>query len=192
MSTFSVSPVVKEAGPDLGAGDPGQFGPAGIYTVVGTNQERIESVNVIITYDAHVLSQDFYVLRIVSPAGLTVFTQATPNFKWPDSTDGPARYELTWARGTTGNAQAAPFLTDPDLSGNPLLAYWTGPLPDVVLDANSTVTLERDVQLEGGSLTVTITDLTVTVTRNIEADGDVATTDETPLWLPIPPGGPDT
>lgn len=176
MSTFAVSPVVKEASPDLGGGGPGQFGPSVIYTVIGTNEERIESVSLTVGYDAHVLPTDFYVLRIVSSAGLVVFTQATPVLKWASGTVGPATYELTWARFATGNDQQPPFQTDPDISANPLLIFWTGPLPDVVLDANSTVTLERYAELEGGSLTVTADALTVTVNRNPGTDDGTSET----------------
>lgn len=193
MSSLAVTPVVKEAALDFGDGDPGTFGPFVAYTVIGTNVERIESVNLVVAYDAHVLTRDFYVLRIVSSAGLVVFTQATPDIKWANDTPGPATYELTWSRFATGTDQIAPFMTDPDISGNPLLLFWTGPLPDLVLDANSTVTLERIVQLEGGSLTVTGVSLDVTTSRDTSGDASstVAISDLPPIleYQPLPDEG---
>lgn len=186
MSTLAVSPVVKEAALDFGGGNPGVFGPFVAYAVIGTNVERIESVNLVVTYNAHVLPQDFYVLRLVSSAGLVVFTQATPEIKWESGTVGPATYELTWSRLATGTDQIAPFKTDPDINANPLLLFWTGPLADVVLDANATVTLTRYAELEGGSVTVTGVSLDVTTSRDTSGSDGASLTTDVPLWLPIP------
>ena len=191
MSSIASSPVALEVGfvwP--GSGDPGPDVDEKVYIVQTASPERIEAVNLTVSYDTHVLSHDYFVLRLVDQTGEIVFTQASPLFD-PSGTgggsvDGPATWELTWSRRGTGTDQLAPNIPGKDIDPPPNLGYWTGLLPDAVLQPNSYVALQRFVVLEGGNLVVTVPALTVTVTRNPGGADESTLTDTTPLWIPIP------
>lgn len=190
MSSLLASiPAKEENIADLGGGDPGPVGPFIIYQVSATNQERVESVSVAVEYDAHTLSEDIFFLRLVSPAGLVMYTAGTPPMKGTGSPgSGPAQWELTWSRRGTGTDQAPPNIFEASDSPYSKRGIWTGLIPDVVLAPNSTVTFERYVVVEGGDLAVSVSALTVTVTRDPGDSDETTIVDDTPLWLPVPIG----
>lgn len=188
MSSLLASiPAKEENIANLGDGEPGPVGPFTIYQVAATNQERIEAVSVTVDYDANTLSEDIFFIRLVSPAGLVMYTAATPPMKKTGSPgSGPAEWEITWARRGTGTDQAPPLIFTADSEALSQRGVWTGLIPDIVLAPNSSVTFERYVVIEGGSLAVSVSALTVTVTRDPGDSGQTIVVEPVGPFMLVP------
>lgn len=178
MNAIVPSPVAEEVGLDISLSrEPGPGDVFTIYQLDSIDPERIEAVNFVAQYDAHVMPHTLFILRLVDISGRVTFTQASPDFILPGSSDGPATWELTWARFATGTDQIPPNIPEPDVFTGPFRGWWTGPLPDLILQPRSTVTLQWFTTLEGGSsLNASIPSITVTSTRNPNTSGETTET----------------
>lgn len=189
MSDLAVSPVVKQATLLIPAPSPaGLSAEYPFYTVDTTATERIEAVYMTVINPVIEATQERYILRIKSSAGLTMFVQSTAQQKAGSS--GQGIYALTWARGGQD--------TDRLLMSNETInddadrgAWWTGPLPDFVLDKNCTLTLQWYNNIDETGNSITVQDIAVTVARNPNTPEEQTITSDVPLWLPLPIEGDD-
>lgn len=138
MADLSLTPVQK--GSDfIAAGDGAADGSPEyvLFTVPNAQPARIESVYLVPQYFDSTVYGDIWVLRFRDPSGIAIWAGASPNIEVPIQ----STFELTWAR--LGVDTAATGLTVWSWEeGESSRAWWTGRLPELVMIADSYVTLQ--------------------------------------------------
>lgn len=185
MTSSVASPVIQPGSFSLNPEpDPG-FQDQLIYTVTPAGPERIESVNFTAVYAGNTPGQDQYAIILQAQNGDVVDFIAAPVIKNPDAE--PLTAHLAWFRRGGDTANTPLVDSDPfNFAGRQVFA--TMSLPDLVLQASSTVTLRLYGNVTAEEPPITITDCTLTTTRNAGAVSSTIQVIPLPLLTPTDDG----
>lgn len=180
MSSLIEAPLATVANVSITA-DPGEqkTTTAEIFTVPLGIPARLEAVYLKAVADV-AFQQVAIELLLVDISGVVLYRQATPTL--PGLSPALDTVLVTWARGAAGSNQlpdALP-LASPTGSG---LAIYTLPLPELVLQAQSTVQIVVDQESDGGLPAITLSDIAVAYTPGGQGTASTAL-DITPYLLP--------
>lgn len=156
-----------------------------LYTVNTTAPERIESVYMTVGYGTIEPTFQVFAIQLRDLSGVVLLEQPTPVLTATDSSDLTA--VLGWSRLGNDSAQEAFALLD-DMTTGTARAWANMRLPDLVLQSQSTVWLISYSDFETSSGTITVSDCSVTVTRNAGAVSTTSQVDINALLVPTTTG----
>lgn len=171
-----------------GASGPAIEGPFTLFTVPNAVPAMINSVTLTADYGGQTTNGDIFILELIDISGLVISKQPTPLLlNDPDASD-PGLVFMSWYRGANDTAQLPMFGTVQNEGGDVPWAWCALPLPELVLQPNSTValTMARDYTNPEGD--VIISNISITYTPNNSAATTVPA-DLTPYLLPTVPTG---
>lgn len=120
--------------------------PFDLYTTPGGFPVLIESVHLTCNYGGGAPAGDMWILRYKDAAGHVLWAQATPAFS---DNDIPGNMEVTWSRGASEQSYLP--IVDGNFQGHGnFTGIATVPLPDLILDAYSVLTLQIIQNIYGG------------------------------------------
>lgn len=156
-----------------------------IYTVQSNQPERIEAVYMVATFVANSATTDTFTIQLRDITGVVLYEQATPPLLGVNNADFMAF--LTWSRLGNDTAQlaAAETLFSVD---NVRRAWCNMRLPDLVLQNGSTVVLNAFFEDGAESSPTVVTDIAVTVARDVGAASDTFQAQGIPLLTDISTG----
>ena len=155
-----------------------------LYSLSGIYAERVETVYMTVPWGSNDETNNVLVVQLVAPNGDILYEQATPPMEGVDAAD--LECHCTWSRlGNDSSNQAA--IETLFASDNVRRAWFNMRLPDLVLPPLSAVNLLAYLDNGEEGPSPTVTDASVTTTRN--AGSVSSTTPVFPLPLLAPTDG---
>lgn len=185
MSVTDPSTVITPGGFTIigaGADEPQVFT---LYTLSGIYNERVESVYMTVPWGSNEHTNNVLVVQLVAPNGDILYEQATPPQLGVD--DAPLESHLTWSRLGNDTAQLASAATL--FENDDVRRSWCNMrLPDLVLAPLSIVNLLVYIDNGNESGDFTVSDASVTTTRNTGAVSTTSQVDINALLVPTTTG----
>ena len=120
--------------------------PFVLFTTPQTDPVLIETIHLLCDYGGGQPSGDMWILRILNKNNSILCSQATPAFS---VNDVPGDVEVCWMRGAS-EVSYQPIIDPTNQSNYNFTGFASVPLPDLILDTQSVLTLQLIQNLEGG------------------------------------------